>query len=59
MPGVKPIKQRIRPVPPKKMQEFSNNIKSMTQNGNIRPCKFSAWSSPVNLVENKDERKER
>ena len=54
MPGIKPIKQRIRPIPPKKMQEFSNNIKSMVKNGIIRPCKFSAWSSPVNLVGKKD-----
>jgi len=53
-PGVKPMKQRIRPVPPKKMQEFSAIIKSMVQNGIIRPCKFSPWSSPVRLVGKKD-----
>ena len=52
--GMKPIKQRIRPVPPRKMDEFRQAIDNMVSNKIIRPCKFSAWSSPVNLVVKQD-----
>ena len=36
------------------MKDFHESIQKMVTNGIIRPCKFSAWSSPVNLVGKQD-----
>lgn len=49
----KPVNSRPYRIPPEKQEVIDNEIKSMAENGLIRPSQ-SAWSSPVVLVKKKD-----
>ena len=53
IPGVQPIKQKRRPVPPHYMDSFKNSILEMEKAGLIEPAR-SPWSSPIHIVRKED-----
>ena len=53
IPGIEPIKQKRRPVPPHYMDAFRKSILEMEQAGLIEHAK-SPWSSPIHIVRKED-----